>query len=98
MDASLSPILANFYLKTFKEKPKSLSIFVDDTLLIWNESKCANFDEYFKKFNNLRPNHIKFKVELEMNGSLPFLHLIVTRNQSKITFGVYRKQQISIGF
>jgi hypothetical protein len=98
MGVNLSPVLANFYMKkffqkteTFLEKPKHLFIYVDDNLLIWNEETCGNFDTYLKKLNGLRPNNIKFKVEYEVNGKIPFLDLLLTRNELNIDFEIYRK-------
>ena len=87
---SFENILFLTLTENFVEKPKHLSIYVDDCFIIWNNS-CGNIDSYLRNLNQLRPRNIKFKIELEVNNKLPILDLLLTRHESKITFEIYRK-------
>ena len=44
------------------------------------------------KLNSVRPS-IKFTMELEEDGKLPFLDVMVTRNEDRLVTSVYRKTQ-----
>ena len=36
-------------------------------------------------------NSLKFTLETEIDGQLPFLDLKITRNSNRLTFGIHRK-------
>ena len=63
--------------------------FVDDVFSILPE--YLNTNEFLAKLNDFNPN-IKFTVEVENNGQLPFLDVLLLRNSSNyLDFKVYRK-------
>ena len=43
------------------------------------------------KLLNIQNNSLKFTLETEIDGQLPFLDLKITRNSNRLTFGMYRK-------
>src|SRR5260370_23736118 len=62
MGSNISPILANIYLdhlyketNNFTEQPIVFLIYVDDIFILWE--KRQDFNNYFIKLNNLRPNN-----------------------------------------
>ena len=62
--------------------------YVDDVFSIWPAGN--DFDSFFSKLNDLHPC-IKFKVEWEENGQIPFLDVLVQRTSLGFRFSVYRK-------
>ena len=97
MGSSLSPVLANLYMEYFESCilpqiiPQGMKWYryVDDIFTIWNDS-WGPFETFFQRLNSLVPN-IKFKVEWEVEGKLPFLDVLVLRENGKLSFTVYRK-------
>ena len=61
--------------------------FVDDIFCILNKRQV----EEALKILNSRSDSIKFTVEIEKNGQLPFLDLLVSRNGKKLSFEIFRK-------
>ena len=102
MGSPLGPVLANMFmsnletiaLNTFQgNQPLFYRRFVDDTLIIFHTR-----DDMLNFFNWLNRQHrcISFTKEEEVNGSLPFLDVLITRDQSGIiTTSVYRKPTYS---
>jgi hypothetical protein len=39
----------------------------------------------------IQDNSLKFTLETEIDGQLPFLDLKIKRNSDRLTFGIYRK-------
>ena len=67
--------------------------YVDDTFLIFHDRDDC---ELFLEFVNLEHRNIKFTVELENDDSLPFLDVLVTRNDDRsISTSLYRKSTFS---
>src|SRR3954451_13185691 len=60
---------------------------MDDILTI---IPAAHVDTALNHLNSLRPS-IKFTVERETGGSIPFLDLCLTRMRGSISISVYRK-------
>ena len=97
MGSPLSPILCNLYMEYYESEllprvaPTQLIWFryVDDIFSFW-PSTFNNFEEFFANLNNLAPS-IKFKVEWEHNGILPFLDVVVMKKSDSLSFKVYRK-------
>ena len=87
--------LANIFVgyqevKLFSNTNKPLSCFryVDDTFAAFNnEHDCNNF---FTHLNSLHPS-LRFIREKESNSSLPFLDVLVERQNSDFVTSVYRK-------
>jgi hypothetical protein len=65
--------------------------FVDDTNLKWTHGK-AELEKFFNHFNSIS-SEIKFTMELEENGKIPFLDVLISRKEDG-TLGhqVYRKK------
>ena len=97
MGSPLSPILSNLYMEFYETKllPQILPCrliwfrYVDDIFSFW-PSALDNFDNFFTNLNNLVPS-IKFKVEWENGGTLPFLDVLVMKKDNALNFKVYRK-------
>ena len=64
-------------------------INVDDVFSIWPHGDCE-LEEFLKHLNTQRPS-IRFTIEKENKGKLPFLDILIDRNNDKITTSVYRK-------
>ena len=98
MGSPLSPIVANIFMEEFEtsalqqatHQPKLWLRYVDDTFIIWQHSK-QQLDNFFQHLNNQHSN-IKFTMETEDQGSLPFLDVHITKaTDSHLTHQVYRK-------
>ena len=97
MGSALSPILSDIYMEEFendvintaKTKPTIWYRYVDDTYVIWpeNEQKVEDFLDFI----NSKCPSIKFTMEKEKNGSLPFLDVKITRKEKNLHTSVYRK-------
>jgi hypothetical protein len=60
---------------------------VDDVLAIVKKDQV---NEVLTKLNQIYPT-IKFTVEVEENGAIPFLDLMIRRNNDSVDFSIYRK-------
>ncbi len=99
MGKSPSPVVADLYmsfletgaLASFPLVPKLIARLVDDYFIVWQHGR-DRLQLFFNHFNNQHEN-IKFTMEIENDGSLPFLDVLVTRNTSVRGFAttVYRK-------
>ena len=97
MGGPLSPLLANIYveyvenlaIETYFLKPKFWGRYMDDILVIWNygESEIEGFLEHL---NNLGGELI-FTIEKETENKLPFLDILIHRNNNELAFSIYRK-------
>ena len=96
MGNPLSPLLANLYMEFFERKylPKITGMklvwfrYVDDIICIIQ----ANFDvNLFLQKLNEQVTSIKFTVEMENNKSLPFLDVLIIREEFKLNYNIYRK-------
>ena len=99
MGSSLGPVYANAFM-CFKEsewlencpavfKPTYYRRYVDDTFLVFREKQHVNL---FLNYLNNQHQNIKFTCEMEKDGKLPFLDVLITKNQGNITTSVYRKE------
>ena len=97
MGNSLLPVVANFYMEHFEAlaiesarlKPATWLRYVDDTFVIWNEGR-DKLQDFLEHLNTIRPS-IQFTMELEEDGKLSFLDVLVTRGADRLTTKVYRK-------
>lgn len=96
MGGVLSPILSNIYmdyfeslaLRTWGIEPKIWLRYLDDIFCLWRPD--TNHDDFLNHINNLRPT-IKFTVEVEINNQLPFLDVLVKKEENGFRTSVYRK-------
>ncbi|XP_046384847.1 uncharacterized protein LOC124155175 [Ischnura elegans] len=98
MGSPLSPIIANLFmekleekaLRTYEKPPKMFLRYVDDTFVVWphGKSELNNFLRHF----NIQNSSINFTMEIEENGLLPFLDVLVSKKQNgRLGHSVYRK-------
>ena len=96
MGNPLSPLLSNLYMEFFEKEvlPRILPPnviwfrYVDDILCIW--PKNLDVDHFLLQLNGLVPS-IKFTKELEQDGRLPFLDVVIHRVDRYFKFDVFRK-------
>src|SRR5436190_8298902 len=98
MGNPLSCFLANIFMSNFEMKAKNtLSYFprlwiryVDDVFAIFDKNQ--DLFKFVSELNSYYPS-IRFTFEVEQNNSLPFLDILVTKqnNSGKIEFDIYRK-------
>ena len=85
MGSPLSPVVANLYMEHFEQivltnaidRPRLWVRYVDDTFLVWQHGVNK-----LKDINQIR-TLIKFKMEVEKDGKLPFLDILVALKGSK---------------
>ena len=83
MGSPLSPIVANLFMENFENKviesyPLKLKLwkrYVDDTNVLWPYGE-QELNKFFEHLNSQSVD-IKFTMEVEKNGSIPFLDVLV---------------------
>ena len=108
MGSPLSPILANLcmeyieemYVKTLPDDIRAIFWvrYVDDVFIVYQHSE-EKFSEFLNHINNIIPS-IKFTVEYEENGKIPFLDVLVMHDaiNHDFSFTVYRKPTNTEGY
>ena len=94
----LSPVIANIFMEHFEElaistfpvKPETWLRYVDDTFVTWKAGK-DKLEEFLNHLNSLRSS-ISFTMELEEDGQLPFLDVLVKRRGGGLSTTVFRKK------
>lgn len=98
MGNPISPVVANFYMESFEEtalelatkKPNVWFRYVDDTFVVWSHGD-TELNKFLEHLNSIHPN-IQFTMEVENNGELPFLDVLVSRKEDgSLGHRVYRK-------
>ncbi|XP_011868909.1 PREDICTED: uncharacterized protein LOC105562568 [Vollenhovia emeryi] len=98
MGSPISPIIANIFMEHFKNeilkkaplKPSTWFRYVDDTFVIWNHGR-ETLPQFLTFINSQHPN-IQFTIEIEQNSQIPFLDVLVCRNEDgTLGHNVYRK-------
>ena len=98
MGSPLAPKLANLFLGYHENEwlksreAKNILFFkryVDDIFCIM---KTKNDAESFLKFLNEQHPNIKFTLETEVEGKLPFLDILVQKQGNTLNTQIYRKQ------
>ncbi|XP_045779584.1 uncharacterized protein LOC123877124 [Maniola jurtina] len=96
MGSPLSPLMADIFMDDFENKHivKNNNIlyyyrYVDDIIICWTGTD-EQLDTFVKNLNKIHPK-IKFKSELELDNSISFLDLTITRANNKHQFGIFRK-------
>ena len=93
MGNPLSPFLANLFMsflethliKAFPYMFKTWHRYVDDIVAIIPNKLIQDA----LKLLNIQDNSLKFTLETEIDGQLPFLDLKIKRNSDRPTFGIY---------
>uniref|UniRef100_A0A5S6QFI1 Reverse transcriptase domain-containing protein n=1 Tax=Trichuris muris TaxID=70415 RepID=A0A5S6QFI1_TRIMR len=105
MGSPLSPVVAEIFMEHFEEKAFPLGIhgfhlsvfkrYVDDVFAIVKrgEENCL-----LDHLNDVLPDSIVFAMEIETEGKLPFLDVLVMRKDTHLTTRVYRKPTNSDGY
>ncbi|XP_011858751.1 PREDICTED: uncharacterized protein LOC105556278 [Vollenhovia emeryi] len=98
MGSPISPIIANIFMEHFENeilkkallKPSTWFRYVDDTFVIWNHGS-ETLPQILTFINSQHPN-IQFTMEIEQNSQVPFLDVLVRRNEDgTVGHNVYRK-------
>ena len=96
MGSPVSAVVANLYLEFFEElalstapsKPKLWKRYVDDIFCI---VKRDSTKELLTHLNKIRPT-IRFTIEEEKDGALPFLDTLLKRDKDdRLNISIYRK-------
>ena len=103
MGNCLSPVISNLYMEFFEKHllppilPANAQWFryVDDVLCVWPVN--SDVDEFLSNLNNLVPS-IKFTMEKEHNNAIPFLDILINRNNRELTYNVYRKPTNNLSY
>ena len=99
MGSPLSPVVANLFMEDFESralafaplKPKVWKQFVDDTFINWSHGQ-EELKAFHQHLNN-QFDSIKFTMETENEGSLPFLDVLISRNNNgSFSHRVFRKK------
>ena len=78
------------WLTNAKISPSFWNRYVDDTFTMFHNQDSAN--EFLHYLNGCHSN-IKFTIEFEQNNAIPFLDILITRNQnSTFMTSIYRKR------
>ena len=91
MGNPLSPIVSNIFMENFESvalqnldnPPDVWYRYVDDCFAVWNQNGAENCLEFLEGLNQLHPT-IKFTLEKENEGSLPFLDININRVDTEI--------------
>jgi predicted GIY-YIG superfamily endonuclease len=98
MGSPLSPLVCDIFMEDLEEraiesaavKPLLYKRYVDDTFVIWPESMQPV--EHFLDHLNNQSSSIKFTMEKEQDEKIPFLDVLVYKNNNKLSTAVYRKK------
>jgi hypothetical protein len=95
MGSPLGPLLANVFVGHYEKllfsripTPLIYLRYVDDTFVLFKSSQ--DIENFHSELNNLHAN-LKFTKELEREGRLPFLDVMVERCDNRFVTTVYRK-------
>ena len=102
MGLPLGPSFANVFMCFYEKiwlhdcpydfKPILYRRYVDDTFLLFRDPSHVNL--FLQYVNNKHPN-IKFTCENEINGTISFLDIKISRLDNKFTTSVYRKSSFT---
>jgi hypothetical protein len=99
MGSMLSPIVEKHYMEDFETRainsfpltPEEWKRYVDDIFSKWQHGK-ENLEEFLTHLNNLS-QHIKFTIEMDEDGKLPFLDMLLTKKENgRLGYQVYKKK------
>ena len=102
MGSPLGPALANIFMCSFESKwlrdcpndfkPVFYRRYIDDIFVLFSSPDHA--DKFREYLSSKHPN-IKFSIEKEEDGCLPFLDVNIFRENDKFATNVYRKKTFS---
>ncbi|KFD63872.1 hypothetical protein M514_23863, partial [Trichuris suis] len=105
MGSSLSPVLAEFFMEhleqrafacdNFTGRVRLFKRYVDD---IFAMVKKGHEEAFLHHLNGLFTEHIKFTIEKERRGRLPFLDALVMKDDHRLKTTVYRKPTNTDGY
>ena len=94
----LAPTFANIFMSHHEKKflnncpaefsPVFYRRYVDDTFVLFRDHSHANL---FLNYINNQHNNISFTMEVEADGTLPFLDVTITKSCNSFNTSVYRK-------
>ena len=98
MGSPLSPVVAGLFMEDFEQtalmtadrEPKLWLRYVDDTFIVWPHGR-TQLTTFLDHLNNLCEK-IQFTMEIEEENRLPFLDVLVKRNENTLTTSVFRKK------
>ncbi|XP_041346766.1 uncharacterized protein LOC121366350 [Gigantopelta aegis] len=98
MGSPLSPTVANIFMEdfemtaisTFHLQPKTVERYVDDTFVIWPTQ--LSLQDFLSHINSLH-DRIEFTMEMEVNNSITFLDVLISKNNKQATTTVYENPQ-----
>ena len=99
MGSPVSPVVANLFTEDSESKalasakfhPRKWNRFVDDTCVIWHHGQ-EKLGFFLGHLNSLYDS-IKFTMEVKVDGCLPFLNILLSRNEDgSISHQIFRKK------
>lgn len=94
MGSPLSGLVSEVFMERMEEKlekedmlPRFWVRYVDDVFAVVQKDEV---DETLRNLNKVHKN-LKFTMEVEENGRIPFLDIMVKRNSGVLEFEIYRK-------
>ena len=79
--------IENKMLKDFASPPRIWLRYIDDTFVVLKKTEVVSFHKFI---NNIE-ERIKFTVKQEVDDAIPFLDVLIIRNNGQITTKAYRK-------
>ena len=74
-------------LKDFASPPLIWLRYIDDIFIVLKKTEVVSFHKFI---NNIEES-IKFTVEQEVDNAIPFLDVLIIRNNGQLTTKSYRK-------
>ena len=74
-------------LKEFAFPPRIWLRYIDDTFVVLKKTELV----FLNKFVNDIEDSVKFTVEQEVGNAIPFLDVLIIRNNGQLTTKAYRK-------
>ena len=102
MGLPIYPVMANIFMGHHECKwlsdcppdfaPISYSRYVDDFFLVFKQKQHA---QLFLEYVNSKHPNISFTMEVEQNNKIPFLDVLISRDNNKFNSRIYRKPAFS---
>ena len=73
--------IENKMLKGFASPPRIWLRYIDDTFVVLKKTEVVSFHKFI---NNIEES-IKFTVEQEIDNAIPFLDVLIVRNNGQLT-------------